>query len=94
MKHYLIEVENGQLREITPISYNKLPSGYGHYKLSIKIMYKSEFSTFNYTTTDMRIIDELNDLEDYGEKVEMVFDHVINHIEEQVIEWVKSIDNQ
>ena len=71
-----------------------MPSGYGHYKISVELMdEKNRCKTFTATTTRLDTIDEAKNLLDIGEislteKNQLFFEAIESSIDGSLNEWL------
>ena len=89
MKTVNIEIENGKEVELTVDYSSKQFAGSGHYKLQVDLSDDNgNDKSFFYTTTDMELIDSLDEMSS-NEKDMAIYNHVKYMIEEEVIEWLR-----
>jgi len=68
-----------------------ITSGYGHKLITVELESNGEYRRFKAITNDMPGWDEANDL-DGQERYEALYELIENKIEDDVIEWLVSIN--
>lgn len=70
-----------------------LPVGYGHKRITVEIEYENEYYEVSATTSHMPGYDAANDLE--GEEKQLaLYELVESKIEDQIAEFIQSVDEQ
>ena len=73
---------------------NSLFSGYGHHRVEVELEYQGNYQKFYAITNNMPEIDKIKSLEEPNVKYMQLYMLISNDIEEQVFEWILSIENQ
>ena len=68
-------------------------AGYGHKEIEVEIEYKGEYKKFKATTSNMPDWDAAQDLEG-GERYFALYELIETQIEDEIAEWILSIDGK
>lgn len=79
-------------KEITIYHASGITAGYGHKEITIEIEYNGEYRKFSAITNDMPGWDEANDLDDYDERKEALYELVEANIEGNIEEFIYDVD--
>lgn len=69
-------------------------TGYGHYQVSVELMYKGKEKTFKATTTNVEAIDASREagIESWEDSKTLLYESVKYKIEDQVQDWMSEVD--
>ena len=81
-------------KELTLYSVRSLPSGYGHRKIMVDLIYKGVHKEFSRTTNNMHSFDEeVMVIEDYTERQIAMYGLVAYALEDAILDWMYELDN-
>lgn len=80
--------------ELILFSADKKFTGYGHYQISVELMYRGQEKTFKATTTNMEAIDDSRKagVESWEEAKIILYEAIQYQIEEAVQDWMNDVD--
>jgi len=82
-----------QGKEITLCHAAEIFSGYGHKRITVSLLFGKEKANFAATTSNMPACDVAADMEG-SEKYQSLYEIVASKIEDQVIEWLKTVEDK
>lgn len=85
---------NGETLSV--ISCQEFFSGYGHYKIEVKLFYAGRTKTLKRVTNDLETIDAAKEagIESWDDKTQILYNAIKTSIEDIVSEWIKEVENE
>lgn len=81
--------------ELKLFTADKKFTGYGHYQISVKMLYRGEEKTFKATTTNMEAIDASREAakESWEESKIILYNTIQHQIEDEIQDWMNDVDD-